>query len=132
MENPAAIPGPLSDAQRAELVEIEASGVLPLNFNPRALRASVVVKTTQGKLYGLTVTSTNANAQFIQVFDAASLPADTSVPLFTLNVAANSPVGLYYGSVGRAFEQGIVICNSSTQGTKTIGSADCLFDVQYI
>ena len=32
---------------------------------------------------------------------------------------------------GREFESGLVICNSSTDATKTIGSADTFFDVQY-
>jgi hypothetical protein len=27
---------------------------------------------------------------------------------------------------------GIILCNSTTQGTKTLGAADCIFDVQYV
>jgi hypothetical protein len=132
MENPALVPGPLTIHQLEEFEGLEQSGVAPLNAFTRALANSLVVKRTQGKLYGLTVSSTNAAAQFCQVFDALGVPADASVPLISFSVPAGTAVGLYFGSVGRAFEQGIVVCNSSTQGSKTIGAADCLFDAQYV
>lgn len=132
MSNLAYVPGPLTIHQLQELAGLEQSGVLPLNATSRTLGASLVVKASQGKLYGLSVTNTNAAARFFQVFDAATLPADTAVPVISFSVAAAQAGGLYFGSVGRAFEQGIVVCNSTTQGTKTIGSADSLFDAQYI
>ena len=40
--------------------------------------------------------------------------------------------GVAFTPGGRWFTIGCIVCNSSTQGSKTIGSADCLFDVQYI
>lgn len=132
MPNDALIPGPLSVAQLQEFEDIAYTGVLPKNAFTRALAASLVVKPNQGKLYGLSVTNTKAAAQFVQVFDASTLPADTAVPLISFQVPASSAGSLYFGSVGRAFEQGIVVCNSSTQGSKTIGSADCLFDAQFL
>lgn len=126
------IPGPLSLSQLQEFEGIEHSGVLPLNRFTPALAASLLIKPSQGKLYGLSVSSTNGGSQFVQIFDAATLPADGVVPLISFSVSATSAGSIYFGSVGRAFEQGIVVCNSSTQATKTIGSADCLFDAQYI
>lgn len=132
MDNPALLPGPLSVHQLAEFRLLEESGVLPLNRFTPALAASLVVKASQGKLFGLSVTNTNAASQFVQVFDANTLPGNNAVPIISFLVAATSAGGLYFGSTGRAFEQGIVVCNSSTQATKTIGSADCLFDAQYI
>lgn len=100
--------------------------------NSQGLASSFVVKPTSGLLFGFTVTSTNAAAAFIQVFDLAAVPADATVPLFSFNVAAGNFVSASWVPYPRAFRNGIVLCNSSTQGTKTIGSADCLFDVQYL
>ena len=39
---------------------------------------------------------------------------------------------LEWSAGGRWMDRGIVWTNSSTQGTKTIGAADCLFDTQYL
>jgi hypothetical protein len=66
------------------------------------------------------------------VFDAATVPADTAVPLITIDIATLTAKGVSFAYPGRVFESGIVICNSTTDSTKTIGAADCIFDVQYI
>lgn len=102
----------------------------PLNFNATALRSSIVVP---GKIvvYGFTVYNTKASAQYVNVFDASTLPADTAVPLFSWPVAANNGVGFAFSPRGRQFQTGLVLCNSSTDATKTIGSVDCFFDVQF-
>jgi hypothetical protein len=97
--------------------------------NSRGVAASMIVTPTSGLLYGFTVSS--IAAQFIQVFDFNGLPAEASVPLLVFPVAATSIVGVNF-IPPRAFRNGIVLCNSSTQHTKTIGSADCIFDVQYL
>jgi hypothetical protein len=104
---------------------------LPLNSPSRTLEASRVIKTGVGILYGLTVTNTKASAQFFQVFDAATVPADGAVPLLSKSVPAGDAVGIDWVP-GRTFRVGIVVCNSSTSATKTVGSADCLFDVQFV
>ena len=104
---------------------------LPLNAPSRQLANFIQVKTGDGWLYGFTVTNTKASAQFVQVFDAATLPGDGAVPLIAKSVPAGDAVGFAW-LPPRRFEAGLVLCNSSTQGTKTIGSADCLFDAQYL
>lgn len=105
--------------------------LLPLNYASPRLQASCVVKTGPGILYGLTVTNTKATAQFVQVFDATSLPADNAVPLLSKSIPATDAVGIAWFP-GRTFLSGIVVCNSSTSDKKTIGSADCIFDAQFI
>ncbi len=101
----------------------------PENYATGALHASVVVP---GNIvvYGFTVYNTGA-AQYINVFDANFVPANAAVPLFSWAVAANSGVGFVWPANGRRFKTGLVICNSSTDTVKTIGAADCFFDVQY-
>ena len=102
----------------------------PLNFNQGVLVASIVVP---GRIvvYGFTVTNTNAAAQFVNVFDANALPANAAVPLFSKSVPAHDAVGFGFTPRGRQFQTGLVLCNSSTDATKTIGAADCFFDVQF-
>ena len=104
---------------------------LPANATSPVLASSIIAKGGEGRLYGFTATSTNVAAQFILVFDRGSVPSNGAIPLFAFNVAAASPAAGYWGSVGRWFDRGIVLANSTTQGTLTIGAADTLFDVQY-
>ena len=103
----------------------------PLNIHSNVYQASLVVKSGPGILYGFTVYNSKSAAQFIQVFDAATLPADGAVPAFVVTVATAANFGVNW-LPGRTFQTGIVICNSSTGPTKTIGSADCFFDCQYV
>ena len=109
-------------------VDIDYPG--PLNFNTGVLANSIVVP---GRIvvYGVTIYSSKAAAQFLQFFDANTVPADGSVPLFAWNVAAHAGVGMGWQPNGRQFQTGLVICNSSTETTKTIASADTFFDVQF-
>ena len=83
-------------------------------------------------LYGFTVYSSNAAAQNIQLFDDGyGTPADGSVPAANFPIGAKTDLSVYYGEAGRLCKGGLTLANSSTDTTKTIGSADCLFDIQY-
>lgn len=109
----------------------ELAGLTPDNYTSRALEASAVVKTGDGILYGYTVTNTNAAAQYVLLFDARTVPANGAVPIFGQKVAAGDAVsGVWLP--GRTFFAGIVLANSSTQGSLTAGAADCIFDAQYL
>lgn len=102
----------------------------PISDAPAKLSASYLA-TGYLRVYGFTVYNSNAAAQFIQVFNASSLPADTAVPSMVFNLPTKQTLAVYYGEMGRLFTRGIVLCNSSTDTTKTIGAADCFFDVEY-
>lgn len=133
MSTPGLIPGPLSDAQIRELVNANVSGVLPLNAFSAALEVQHTIKASAGKLYGVSVLNTNAAARFILLFDAKGTVANGAIPVAVFTAAAGpANLGLYFGSVGRAFEQGIVIANSTTSSTLTLGSADSWFDAQFV
>jgi hypothetical protein len=94
--------------------------------------ASRVVKNTPGVLFGLTGYNSKTAEQFIQLHDDTVTPAEAAVPVVVFKVAASSPFALDFGVRGRTFTKGIVLVNSSTGPTKTIGSADCWFDAQYV
>lgn len=92
-----------------------------------AYEASHVIKASAGTLVALVGYNSKASAQFVQVFDSATVPADTAVPLLTFTVAATSNFSVTVPITGLPCLNGIAVANSSTGPTKTIGSADCFF-----
>lgn len=109
-------------------------------FNPQPINApnaaSLVAKIVtipggQARLHRVTATNTNAAQRFIQIFDATSLPSNGATPLITFPLAttASTIPPLDLGVYGRVFQNGIVIANSSTEATLTLGSADSFFDL---
>lgn len=98
--------------------------------NSGKVAASMIVKTSTTLLLGFTVSS--VSAQFVQLFDASALPADTAIPTLVYPVDAAKSMAVQFAPWPRGFRNGVVICNSSTQHTKTLGSADCIFDVQFL
>ena len=100
-------------------------------YDATALAASAVIKATPGTLYSVTGYNDHTASQFIQLHDAASVPANGAVPKIVLAVGAKENFWYELKEFGRWFETGIVICNSSTCATKTVGSANCWWNAQY-
>ena len=104
----------------------------PWSTGSRALVASVVIYPRPCRLFGFQGFSNKGAAQFVQLFDLASVPADGAVPDEIVNVSASSNYSFSFGAVGRWMYRGVVLCNSSTAATKTLGSADTWFSAQYL
>lgn len=104
----------------------------PSNATTTANVASAVVKASAGTLYGLSGYNARTSEQFILFFDSATVPADTAQAVLVVKVPASSNFAVDFGAYGRRFSTGIAWSNSSTQPLKTIGSADCHVDAQYV
>ena len=104
----------------------------PLSSSSLAYENSRVVKYGPGIIYGFSVYSATDAPQWVQLFDADALPANGDVPDAIYVVANAQNLGVSWADVGRFCSQGIILCNSSTGPTLTIGSATCFFDAQYI
>ncbi len=91
-----------------------------------AYEASHVLKNAAGVLIAV-VGYNSGGAQFIQLFNSATVPADTAVPVLVQAVAATANFVINVPITGLPFSTGIAISNSSTGPTKTLGSANCYF-----
>lgn len=93
------------------------------NADGGALVASRVIATAPCKLLSIIVLNTGA-AQYIQVFESATVPANGAVPeLPAVYVGATSTV--QFDFLNGVDMDAVSISNSSTAATKTIGAADC-------
>lgn len=108
------------------LVDLEP----PLNSTSVIYENSRLVKNSPGNLYLLTGYNSGPD-QFIQIFDALSLPANGAVPKVIFFVPSEKNFSYDPEIRSRHFSVGICATNSSTGPTKTIGSANCWFDAQY-
>lgn len=113
------------------LAEFHAAG-LPLNTRSNVYENARQVKSGPGYLFGISVYNSKGSGQFVQIFDSPVLPDEGAVPEVTYTVATVSNLAVQWLPLGRSFQRGIYLVNSSTGPTKTIGSADCFFDAQYI
>lgn len=84
---------------------------------------SLVVSTTFTKVRAITGYE-SATSQFIQVFNAGTVPSNGSVPLFSFPVAAGQYFSFDFSFYGVDLDA-CVVCTSSTANVLTLGAADC-------
>lgn len=97
-----------------------------------AYASSLVVKASAGTLVYCSGYSSLGSAQWIQVHNATSLPANTAVPKFIIPVAATSGFSFWIPLTGAYFGTGITVCNSTTGPTLTVGASDTWFQAVVI
>lgn len=92
---------------------------------------SVVGKASAGTLYQVYGYNGNAATRYIHIFNATSLPANGTAPtLAPFAVLAGQWFSLDLTPFGAYFATGIVVANSTTLATLTVGSADMSATVQ--
>jgi len=115
-----------------EVWEHQIAPGLPLNsFSPGYENVRQVFS-GQGRLYKWIAYSSKGSSQFILVFDSLVAPGSGAVPtLPAYPIATVATASDTWGSVGRWFQRGCWLANSSTANSLTAGSADTWFDAQY-
>ena len=108
----------------------------PLNSYSLAYENVRVVKSGAGMLFGFSVYSSKAAAQWIHVFDVSpsssgGVPSG-AVPVAIFTVATVANLDVTWTFPGRFFSRGCILANSTTGPTYTAGAADTWFDAQYI
>ena len=103
----------------------------PSNAQTSAYASNLVIKASAGVLFGVSGYNSKSTAQFIQIHNTTSLPADASVPIVVFRAGPLSNFSYSSDKFGKYFSTGITVCNSSTGPTKTVGSSDCWFTAEY-
>lgn len=109
----------------------EGHRLLPITANSGGLATGVMAKQGQGICYGFTVYNQGA-AQFILVMTPDTFNVNGSTPGLCFPIPGASTMSVNFGDHGRVFRQGLAVVNSTTDTTLTAGTANCMFDVQYI
>ncbi len=105
----------------------------PTVASSTAYANNIIIKASPGVLYNLTGYNSKTSSQFILLLNATTVLGNGNATSFpALNVPAGQTFSLDFGGkFGRFFSTGMVIVNSSTANSITIGSADCWFDALY-
>jgi hypothetical protein len=99
---------------------------IAVRVNSAAYEASHVLRTKAGVL--MTLQGYNSGpAQFIQLFDSITVPANGVAPIWVQAVAATSNFTMQVPTTGMPFTTGLAVSNSTTGPTKTLGASDCYF-----
>ena len=89
------------------------------------------IKASTGTLYTINGYNSKTTGQFIQLIDSSGTWPDGTVPVLMFYVPASSNFSFDMGVYGMQFTGGIMVCNSSTGPTKTLGASDCWFAATY-
>lgn len=114
---------------------VNVAGIAPPRYASAvstALAASLVAKAAPGTVIMIKGYNSGPD-QFVQLHNTAALPLDAVVPMAVQKVFAGDNFSFVIPVCGLPPNStGIVVCNSTTGPTKTIGAADCWFEVYYL
>lgn len=96
-----------------------------------ALVADFQVFTGSARLTDLSVYNSGASTVYVQLFDAAAVPADGATPVMVWELGSKTTLALEWGK-GRFFEDGCVVVGSTTDTTKTLAGATLFVDAEYV
>lgn len=98
-------------------------GVYRARVNSAAADTDVLLFTGAGIIERLVVINATGTAGFVQIHDAATLPADTAVPIYSRALAANGEVVIedVYCATGA------IVAVSTTAATLTISTNNAAF-----
>lgn len=100
------------------------------SYSSPALEISKVVSASACLVSKIRVQNINGATRYVHIFNASSLPANTTVPTVMFTLTANSGGEVVFPIPTDRFSTGLVVAASSTQGMLTISAtADFLISV---
>lgn len=91
-----------------------------------SLAASQVVSAVPVMLQEVLCVNTSTDVLYCQVFNSATVPADTATPDIVFAVPGTGTAS-YDNTQGISFDAGVSVCVSTTAHTKTIATAVAVF-----
>lgn len=100
-------------------------------YDSTAYESGEVVKASPGVVHRISGFNAHVAAVFIQIHDAAAMPANGVAPAIIIHVPATSAFDFDLSELGRNCQNGISICSSSAGPTLTISGNTAFFNIQY-
>lgn len=82
-------------------------------------------------LFSLRALNANGGRRYVQLFDAAGLPADGTVPAMVLQIEGNGLYEWHCHGTPRGFRTGVVWGLSSTGNIHTLANPECWLEAQF-
>lgn len=89
---------------------------------------SLIATTNWAKLYSLTGYNSSGNVQYIQIFETNAVPANGTVPAFSMPVPATSYYSWDFSYYGLDLDD-ITVCSSTTANSLTLSGTNTTFQV---
>lgn len=100
---------------------------VPVNARTNGLDVALCVASGRCRVLGFGVDNTSSSTVYVQLFDSTAKPANSSVPIRSWPLLANTSLDIMFETHGRWFGAGCWIVGSSTETTLTILTSVALF-----